>query len=90
MDVDGIAQKSSVHEYYVQKIEELQLIVNEKGQNLRRLQAQRNELNAKGKTINLILRFYFWRVKTLSLFQFACCEKNFNFYKNKVLTLARL
>lgn len=35
--------------YYIQKIEELQLIVNEKGQNLRRLQAQRNELNAKGK-----------------------------------------
>jgi hypothetical protein len=34
--------------YYIQKIEELQLIVNEKGQNLRRLQAQRNELNAKG------------------------------------------
>ena len=32
----------------IQKIEELQLIVNEKGQNLRRLQAQRNELNAKG------------------------------------------
>lgn len=26
-----------------------QLIVNEKSQNLRRLQAQRNELNAKGK-----------------------------------------
>lgn len=35
--------------YYIQKIEELQLIVNEKSQNLRRLQAQRNELNAKGK-----------------------------------------
>ena len=34
--------------YYVQKIEELQLIVAEKSQNLRRLQAQRNELNAKG------------------------------------------
>lgn len=34
--------------YYIQKIEELQLIVAEKSQNLRRLQAQRNELNAKG------------------------------------------
>lgn len=39
-----------------------QLTVNEKSQNLRRLQAQRNELNAKGKTllahiwINIILR----------------------------------
>lgn len=34
--------------YYIQKIEELQLIVADKSQNLRRLQAQRNELNAKG------------------------------------------
>ncbi|EFN65582.1 26S protease regulatory subunit 8 [Camponotus floridanus] len=33
--------------YYITKIEELQLIVAEKSQNLRRLQAQRNELNAK-------------------------------------------
>lgn len=49
MEVDVPIPKSSVHEYYVQKIEELQLIVNEKGQNLRRLQAQRNELNAKGE-----------------------------------------
>lgn len=48
MEVDVPIPKSSIHEYYVQKIEELQLIVNEKGQNLRRLQAQRNELNAKG------------------------------------------
>lgn len=40
---DGLKQ------YYTTKIEELQLIVNEKTQNLRRLQAQRNELNAKGE-----------------------------------------
>ena len=39
---DGLRQ------YYITKIEELQLVVNEKTQNLRRLQAQRNELNAKG------------------------------------------
>ncbi|RWS07072.1 26S protease regulatory subunit 8-like protein, partial [Dinothrombium tinctorium] len=38
---DGLKQ------YYITKIEELQLIVTEKTQNLRRLQAQRNELNAK-------------------------------------------
>lgn len=36
-------------QYYVAKIEELQLIVADKTQNLCRLQAQRNELNAKGK-----------------------------------------
>lgn len=40
--VEGLRQ------YYITKIEELQLVVNEKTQNLRRLQAQRNELNAKG------------------------------------------
>lgn len=37
--------------YYIQKIEELQLVVADKAQNLRRLQAQRNELNAKGKLL---------------------------------------
>lgn len=41
--------------YYITKIEELQLIVAEKSQNLRRLQAQRNELNAKGIFITKIL-----------------------------------
>lgn len=41
--------KDGLKAYYVTKIEELQLTVTEKTQNLRRLQAQRNELNAKGK-----------------------------------------
>lgn len=42
-------------QYYVTKVEELQLIVNEKTQNLRRLQAQRNELNAKGNKLILFI-----------------------------------
>jgi uncharacterized coiled-coil DUF342 family protein len=42
-----VAQVSKSLTYYTQRIEELQLTINEKGQNLRRLQAQRNELNAK-------------------------------------------
>lgn len=41
--------KDGLKSYYVTKIEELQLVVTEKTQNLRRLQAQRNELNAKGR-----------------------------------------
>ncbi|CAF2844366.1 unnamed protein product [Rotaria sp. Silwood2] len=36
-----------IKQYYIQKIEELQFNVAEKSQNLRRLQAKRNELNAK-------------------------------------------
>lgn len=53
MEVDEKPQKGDgFRQYYVTKIEELQLIVADKSQNLRRLQAQRNELNAKGqKTI---------------------------------------
>jgi 26S proteasome regulatory subunit T6 len=34
--------------YYEQKIEHLELTVRDETQNLRRLQAQRNELNSKG------------------------------------------
>lgn len=50
MEIESAYQKGEgFRSYYIQKIEELQLIVAEKSQNLRRLQAQRNELNAKGK-----------------------------------------
>lgn len=49
MDIDEKnAKGEGFKPYYITKIEELQLIVAEKSQNLRRLQAQRNELNAKG------------------------------------------
>lgn len=52
MEVDDKPSKGEGFKpYYITKIEELQLIVAEKGQNLRRLQAQRNELNAKGKNL---------------------------------------
>jgi len=57
MDIDcpikpgGTAATSGDHDglksYYITKIEDLQLTVSEKRQNVRRLQAQRNELNAK-------------------------------------------
>ena len=38
--------------YYSSKVEELQLTVAERTQNLRRLQAQRNELNAKVRMLS--------------------------------------
>jgi len=49
MEVDRAGQPSGdgLRSYYITKIEELLLTVNDKRQNVRRLQAQRNELNAK-------------------------------------------
>lgn len=43
-----------LRQYYITKIEVQQLAVIEKTRNLRRLQAQRNELNAKGKFIWIV------------------------------------
>lgn len=42
---------SGLSAYYEQKISELQFIVSEKQRNLQRLEAQRNELNSKGKRL---------------------------------------
>ena len=41
-----------LRQYYVAKVEKLQLTVAERTQNLRRLQAQRNELNAKVRMLS--------------------------------------
>ena len=41
------ADQQGIKHYYTAKIEELELIVRGKMQNLRRLEAQRNELNIK-------------------------------------------
>ncbi len=38
-----------VSSYYLSKLDELELVIREKTQNLRRLEAQRNALNTKGR-----------------------------------------
>jgi len=48
MEIDRAASSGDgLKTYYITKIEELMLTVTDKRQNTRRLQAQRNELNAK-------------------------------------------
>lgn len=39
---------SGLRSYYLTKIDEMEVTLQEKSQNLRRLEAQRNELNSKG------------------------------------------
>jgi 26S proteasome regulatory subunit T6 len=43
-------QDEGVSQYYIAKIEELESALRDKKRNLRRLEAQRNELNAKGNS----------------------------------------
>ncbi|RMX52513.1 hypothetical protein pdam_00015526 [Pocillopora damicornis] len=47
MEVEEEKQHEGIQQYYVTKIEALQMVVTEEIKNLRRLEAQRNELNAK-------------------------------------------
>lgn len=50
VDQNNSSRGDGFKSYYTTKIEELLLVVAEKSMNLRRLQAQRNELNAKGNS----------------------------------------
>ena len=45
------ATPGGIKSYYQAKIEAAELTINRKTQNLRRLEAQRNALNARGKLI---------------------------------------
>merc|ERR1711935_1094574 len=52
MGSEAATKPEGLRQYYVAKIEKLQLTVTERNQNLRRLQAQRNELNAKVRMLS--------------------------------------
>nr|XP_039268298.1 LOW QUALITY PROTEIN: 26S proteasome regulatory subunit 8-like [Styela clava] len=47
MEIDTYQSEGGIEQYYHTKIQDLQMTVNEKAKNVRRLQAQRNELNSK-------------------------------------------
>ncbi len=47
-------KNKGIKEYYVSKIDEKQIILRDKIDNIRRLQAQRNELNSRGNENFLI------------------------------------
>jgi len=47
MDIENTPQEGGIGSYYKSKLQELTTISNEKSQNVRRLQAQRNDLNGK-------------------------------------------
>lgn len=45
--------EAGIRAYYLSKIDELELVVRERTQNLQRLKAQRNEWNAKGACVGM-------------------------------------
>lgn len=47
MDIENTPQEGGIGSYYKSKLQELTTTSNEKAQNVRRLQAQRNDLNGK-------------------------------------------
>ena len=57
MEVEETRPKDGLRNYYIAKIEELQSVLSEKSQDVRRLEAQRNELNAKGRSISILINY---------------------------------
>ena len=82
----GDTNPEGLRQYYVAKIEKLQLTVTERNQNLRRLQAQRNELNAKVRMLSEELQLL---VSATFHSQYIYLEIT-SFFQNLILARARL
>lgn len=54
MTAETSIDTQGINTFYNSKIEELELTCRERARNLRRLEAQRNEWNSKGKTFQNI------------------------------------
>jgi hypothetical protein len=50
-DEDDSTSRAGMRQYYGAKLRELAVVVTAKEQNLKRLEAQRNELNGRGSVI---------------------------------------
>lgn len=65
-------EKGGIKQYYQAKIEECELVINDKSQDLRRLEAQRNALNTKGNMIIFSTTDNLYRLLTFPLLFFLC------------------
>ena len=73
-----------IKSYYQAKIEAAENLINQKTQNLRRLEAQRNALNARGKSLR-IMQYTKEHIITRVL-QFVFCGKSSSCFTNPAVT----
>ena len=85
----GRAIGDGLRTYYKGKIEELELLIKDKGHNLRRLEAQRNELNASGKSPDPADTSKSTPQSELRS-QSACSRRSFSCFRNRALMLVKL
>ena len=87
-------KSEGVDSYYISKVEELEVALKSKAVNIRRLEAQRNELNAKGRShLNFpsnIADSHCFHACASSSLQFVSYVKSYNFYMNQVRMLVKL
>ena len=68
MMIEESKKEEGIRQYYVQKIEEAENQIRERTQNLKRLEAQRNELNSRGIPIHFFEKPIFCLFNEISYF----------------------